>query len=247
MSETPLRDASHAPASGHMPDHTPVVAQTAGQRLKAARLQAGVDLMVLSAKLKVPVDKLEALEADQHPSDQSPVFVRALAASVSRQLRLDPAPILALLPQAANYIEPHGAVRHSLITPTAFAQTQRPFVKFGASTRWAAVAMVLLIAALIWLPSPSQWAWVNALSAYLDTGAHNEHTVIAEPQAVLPLPAASDALPLGAVVVVPSQTESSAPATAAQAPVGTPIRPASASDVPGRDALGLGARFEVKP
>ena len=238
MSEIPSLNAPSAPESGPAPEG----ALTAGQLLQAARLRAGVDLLMLSLSLKVPVGRLEALEADQHPADQSPVFARSLAAAVSRRLGVDPAPILALLPQAANYLEPHGAVRHALITPTAFAQTQRPAAKFRAATWSTALGMVLLIAALIWLPGPSQWTWVHGVWAALGAGANNERAVTVEPQVVLPVPAAPEALPLGAVVVVPSQAESSAPAPVPQAPVGQSIRPASASDV-----IGSGARSEVKP
>jgi cytoskeleton protein RodZ len=76
MSEAPFLNEPQAPDSGHVPGG----ALTAGQLLKAARLRSGVDLLVLSLSLKVPVGKLEALEADQHPADQSPVFARSLAA-----------------------------------------------------------------------------------------------------------------------------------------------------------------------
>lgn len=240
MSESPSRDESRAPEASD----PPVAAQTAGQLLKAARLRAGVDLNALSVNLKVPVHKLEALEADQYPGDQSPVFVRSLAASVCRQLGVDPLPALALLPQAANYIESHGAVRHSLVAPRALASTHRSSAALAGHTGWLAVAMVALIAALIWLPSPSQWAWVNALTAYLDTAANSEATVTAEPQAVLPEPAASDALPLGAAVVVPSQADASAVVPMVQAPAAASA-PVSAQ--PTAVAPDRGARFEVKP
>lgn len=240
MSETAPRDEPHAPE----PSVTTATLMTAGQRLRAARLQAGVDLHVLSVKLKVPVQKLEALEADQHPSDQSPVFVRSLAASVCRQLGVDPLPVLALLPQAANYIESHGAVRHSLVAPRALASTQRSSATLAGHTGWLAVAMVALIAALIWLPSPSQWAWVNALTAYLDTAANSEATVTAMPPAASPEPVASDALPLGAAVVVPSQADASAAVPMPQAPAAAPA-PVSAQPIV--VAPDRGARSEVKP
>ena len=77
-----------------------VTTLTAGQLIRAARQKKGVHLAVLSVNLKVPVRQLEALEADQHDSGKGPVFVRALASSVCRQLQMDPAPVLALLPQA---------------------------------------------------------------------------------------------------------------------------------------------------
>lgn len=160
-----------------MPDHTnsdgslstpetPASApSTAGGLLKAARQQAGVHLAVLSVNLKVPVRQLEALEADQHPADQSPVFARALAASVCRQLRIDPAPILALMPMAANYLEPHGAVRHAYAAPADLGRVRRSSADVPAKAWWAAAGMLVLIAALIWVPHPSQWAWLAAVSA----------------------------------------------------------------------------------
>jgi cytoskeleton protein RodZ len=236
MSETLPRDESQALEQAI----ATTALLTAGQRLRAARLQAGVDLHVLSVKLKVPVQKLEALEADQHPNDQSPVFARSLAASVCRQLGVDPLPILALLPSAANYIEPHGSVRHCLVAPRALVTSQRPSAALARHTGWLAVAMLGLIAALIWLPSPAQWAWVQALSVQWSAGPKTDHMVTAEP-AVLPAePAASDALPLGATVVVPSQVDASAPAPVVQVPMAAPAQPLVAA--PDR-----GARFEVKP
>jgi cytoskeleton protein RodZ len=48
--------------------------------------------------LKVPVRKLEALESDRLDLLPDAVFARALAGSVCRNLKIDPGPILALLP-----------------------------------------------------------------------------------------------------------------------------------------------------
>ena len=72
---------------------------TAGQWLRAVRLRQGVHLAVLSAALKVPVKSLEHLEADRHEELPGATFVRALALSVCRQLRVEPGPVLALLPE----------------------------------------------------------------------------------------------------------------------------------------------------
>jgi cytoskeleton protein RodZ len=51
--------------------------------------------------MKVPVKKLEALEADRLDLLPDAVFVRALAASVCRTLKVDAAPVLELLPASA--------------------------------------------------------------------------------------------------------------------------------------------------
>ena len=85
---------------------TPASAPTAGQLLREARLKAGVHLAVLSVTLKVPVRQLEALEADELDPGKGPVFYRGLASSVSRHLKTDAAPILALLPQTTSHLHP---------------------------------------------------------------------------------------------------------------------------------------------
>lgn len=57
-------------------------------------------IAALAVALKVPVGKLEALEADNYAVLPDTVFVRALASSVCRTLKVDPGPILSLLPQS---------------------------------------------------------------------------------------------------------------------------------------------------
>ena len=56
--------------------------------------ESRLQVETLAVALKVPVRKLEALEADQFDKLPDAVFVRALAASICRNLRVDPAPIL---------------------------------------------------------------------------------------------------------------------------------------------------------
>lgn len=138
-------------------------APTAGGLLKAARQAAGMHLAVLSVNLKVPVRQLEALEADQYPFDQSPVFARSLVASVCRQLRVDPAPILALMPMSTNYLESNGAVRQAYTAPTNLGRMRRAPSGFSSKTWWIAFGMLVLIAALIWLPKFTPSAWLESL------------------------------------------------------------------------------------
>ncbi len=74
---------------------------TAGSLLKAAREREGLHIAALAVSMKVPVKKLEALEADRLDLLPDAVFVRALAASVCRTLKTDATPVLALLPASA--------------------------------------------------------------------------------------------------------------------------------------------------
>lgn len=76
---------------------------TAGAMLRSARQSQGMDIATLAALLKVPVHKLQALEQDKPELLADPVFARALAASMSRILKLDPASVLHRLPAIAAF------------------------------------------------------------------------------------------------------------------------------------------------
>ena len=73
-------------------------ALTAGMMMRIARETAGLHVAALAVSIKIPVKKLEALEADRLDLLHDAVFVRALAASVCRALKIDPAPVLFKLP-----------------------------------------------------------------------------------------------------------------------------------------------------
>ncbi len=77
---------------------------SAGTLLRQAREAAGLHVAALAASLKVPVQKLEALEADRMDLLPDAVFARALAASVCRTLKLDPAPVLDKLPSVVRRV-----------------------------------------------------------------------------------------------------------------------------------------------
>lgn len=76
-------------------------AATAGELLKAARERQGMHVAVLAASLKVPPRKLELLEANRYDELPDPTFVRSLAMSMCRALKIDAEPVLARLPQSA--------------------------------------------------------------------------------------------------------------------------------------------------
>ena len=78
---------------------------SAGTLLRQAREAAGMHIGALSVSLKVPVKKLEALEADRLDLLPDAVFARALAASVCRTLKADPGPIRLGVDVAAEGVE----------------------------------------------------------------------------------------------------------------------------------------------
>ena len=75
-------------------------ARSAGAMLRAARERQGLHIAALAAAMKVPQAKLEALEAGRYDELTDATFVRALAQSVCRALKIDPKPVLDLMPSA---------------------------------------------------------------------------------------------------------------------------------------------------
>jgi cytoskeleton protein RodZ len=141
---------------------------TAGQLLREARLKAGMHLAVLSVTLKVPVRQLEALEADELDSNKGPVFYRGLASSMCRHLGADPAPILALLPQPSAYLKPLQAPVHvSVPAQSLLSDGSSDSRRVSSRVVWGAGLMVLLTLALLWMPAPSQWTWLDDIKTAL--------------------------------------------------------------------------------
>lgn len=146
MSESE-EQAQGAPVSVESEAPTPKQT-TAGELLRQAREAAGLHVAALAVSMKVPVKKLEALEADRLDLLPDAVFVRALASSVCRTLKIDPAPVLALLPQtAAPQLKPDEwginapfRAPGDVATTSMWSQLSRPGVL---------AALVLLAAALV--------------------------------------------------------------------------------------------------
>ena len=133
-------------------------AETAGSLLRAARLASGVHISVLAMRLKVPVSKIEGLENNQWDLFADLVFARTLAISTCKQLRIDPAPVLALLPKAAPprlNVEETGLNQRFL---NATIKRDRPWWLVFKTPLGLAVPL-LVIAALVlyfwgtWFPS----------------------------------------------------------------------------------------------
>lgn len=127
---------------------------TAGSMLREARVSAGAHLESIAFSLKVPVNKIDALERDDVTAFPDTAFMRALAASVCRILRVDPAPVLALMPQhrpdtlSSQNQSARPTFRHS-------AAAARSSAWFGRSSRWLMVAVIVLLlgaAAMVFVP-----------------------------------------------------------------------------------------------
>jgi len=130
---------------------------TAGALLRRAREAAGLHVAALAVSMKVPVKKLEALEADRLDLLPDAVFVRALASSVCRTLKIDPNPVLGLLPQT---LTPRLGVQERGINTPFQASGQVHHHTWSDFLRKPVVLLVsaLLVGALVveFLPRPTE-------------------------------------------------------------------------------------------
>jgi cytoskeleton protein RodZ len=115
----------------------PVGPASAGALLRAARERQGLHIAALAAAIKVHQRKLEALEADRWSELPDATFVRALAQTVCRTLKIDARPVLELLPPGGAWELQRSA--GTLNTPFR----ERPGRDDPGLTRFAIRPMVL--------------------------------------------------------------------------------------------------------
>ncbi len=193
---------------------------TAGMLLRRAREATGLHVAALAVSMKVPVKKLEALEADRLDELPDAVFVRALAASVCRSLKIDPAPILAKLPQS---VMPKLAKDERGIN----MPVPMPGLRVGQSmaallTRPAALWVLgLLVAALVVVFFPESRSTVHLPEAVAPVQPPAPALPAANgSEAALPLNTPAQLAPaIAAAVSAPAPVASAAPAAALQASV----------------------------
>ncbi len=135
-------------------DPMPLAAMTAGRLLREARQAQGLHIAALASAIKVTPRKLELLEADRFDELPDATFTRALAQTVCRSLKVDAAPVLALLPrpngnrlgQVSEGLNTPFRERPGRLVPSDWTSLARPGV-------WGP-ALVLLVAAAVYLMPP---------------------------------------------------------------------------------------------
>lgn len=245
------------PAAGAQPTGS------AGRLLQAGRERRGLELDALAQLLKVPVRKLQALEADRFEELPGAAFTRSLAQSYARQVGVDVQEVLALLPQAVVPPQRLEHVSRGLQTP----YREGSGAHFGGSGGRGGfegfrpvhgVALALLaLALLLWLLPPlstllpslglssrsepaAEVAAGSEAAASSTVVVETVHGVPAE-QVTTPVPPAASAVPVMPAPVAasapPAAPSASAPVPAAATPVGTVVlKTRAASWIEVRDA-----------
>jgi len=214
---------TQAPGGAAVTHDTPTGA-SAGAMLRAAREAAGLHVAALAVSLKVPVRKLEALEADQYDLLTDSVFVRALASSVCRTLKIDPQPVLERLPQMAA---PRLAgSNESINTPFRAPGDGAPPTWLDQLTRpvfLAVFALLLGALVLILLPKAQQDSVTSAAKSAVGPSSPKG------PAPATSVPAAGEAVTDVVSPVVPTAAASPGVATPAAAASAVSPRSVAAS------------------
>lgn len=260
MSET--NDATgHGPEDTHTPEvevaavsaasdpvPEPEPQPTAGQMLRAARVASGMHIGTLSLALKVPVKKLEALEADDWAHLPDAVFVRALATSVCRQIKADSAPILAAMPQNASTTilddKERAGLNQSFRSPSDAKFSHRHLPALSIPMVAGAVALLLAALLLIFLPDFAKQQ-SNKVAEVIEK---IEPVTVPEPVAVAvgmvvsaPIPLAPATAPVAAAI----KLAVSAPVAKSVVVAPAPVVSAPAALPAGASILRLAAKGEV--
>lgn len=237
--DAPITESSLAPA-------------TAGSLLRQARVAKGLHVAALATSIKVAPRKLELLEADRYDDLPGATFTRALAQTVCRTLKIDSAPVLALLPQPAD--QGLSQLSRGLNEPFRDKPGRRvpsDLSFFKSPVVLAAGVLVLASAMLYLLPA----GWITEITQ-LGRGATREADAAPEPateaSAVVTLPppevavAASDVFPASAPAASALPMASAPAATpAASTPVAAAALPeASAAVAAATGALLLRAQAQ---
>jgi cytoskeleton protein RodZ len=160
-----------------MPTHDEHAGPSAGTLLKTAREAQGLHVAALAVSLKVPVKKLEALEADRLDLLPDAVFVRALASSMCRALKIDPTEILARLPQTQPKLQLSQTSSQTPFRAASDRAAPNVLTTLSRPAMLAVLALLLGALVLIFLPDlQSKSAQVLETTQTSDANAGSEAT-----------------------------------------------------------------------
>jgi cytoskeleton protein RodZ len=235
----------------------PAIAPTpsAGTLLRSARERLGLPLEELAAYLKVSPRRLEWIESDQFDKLLDGVFVRALARSMCRVLKIDPVPVLALLPKASSpQLNP--------VYSGADTAVRRVPLRLLRDDHWLATGPViggvafLGAAVFLFFFLPSSWQTSTNVSPGVVSAASAPKAQVSAPQpAVAPVAEAASARAEGPLVAsapvakpVPLAVPVPALGAARERPTLAPAAPNTPASAPGGTALAVpGAAKPAKP
>ena len=214
--------------------------ETAGAVLRRAREAAGLHVAALAVALKVPVAKLEALEADRLGDLPDAVFVRALASRVCRHLRVDSAQVLSLLPQTpVPRLVPDDAGLNTPFRPSHQRWIPMVPAQWGHPLMWTVPLLVAGALAIYFWPEASVAPSIGSVAE----SAAQVQPPVAEPgaQPSRAPAAASESAPAASPVSVSVSAASSQAVSPVASPSGVASAVSASAPLPSMPSLPSGA------
>lgn len=174
-----------------------------GTALREARVRLGLSVADVSGRIKFAPRQIEALEADDFARLPEIAFVRGFVRSYARLLQLDPAAMLAALPQSGAPSAPEAE--------NILAEVPFPSATNKSNIIWLAAALVVAVALVL-------FAWLRGTTSDVTSTSRAKVETLVLPEA-LPV----SAIPDSAMPATEIPASAIPAATAPAAPVAPPV------------------------
>lgn len=189
-------------SQSEMPQAEPLSRSSPGQRLREARVAHGLSIAEVTQTIKFSSRQIEAIEQDEFGQLPGNTFIRGMVRSYSKLLRLDEAPLLAMLNE-------HLTVDESALQTPQDLGAELPSPGVWRNTRPVIMLAVLVVLVVIALAAASYFGW---------PAPPKPKAAPDNPLAVKPIAATPQA------TLVPMQTTVSSNLSAAAVPPTTDVR-----------------------
>lgn len=214
MNESEFNGAGSPPVA----EGTPVPQQPAsgpGAQLAAQREARGWTVEQVANQLNMAPRQIQALESDNYGALPGMVIARGFLRAYTKLLKMDPAPLLALVTEQNP--APVEAIELKRTLSATYTEESLPTAKKAASPKWFPLVFLLALLALGW--AAYQGGWLHLLSAPEARGDRQAAPSVppAGPFVTLPPPVSVEqTAPVGekSPLATPPAAEASAPASA---------------------------------
>jgi cytoskeleton protein RodZ len=125
---------------------------TAGTLLEVARKERGWTIQQVSEQLKFSQSQIAALESNQYQALPTLVIVRGFVRAYAKLLKIDPAPIISLLPIESQKVQLDDSLKPALSTP--FIESKMSLLgRSDTNRRYIVGAIILVVLAALFLIS----------------------------------------------------------------------------------------------
>ncbi|MDH3643610.1 MAG: helix-turn-helix domain-containing protein, partial [Gammaproteobacteria bacterium] len=154
-----------------------------GETLQAARLAMEVSCREVAEALNLPIETVEAIEANDYERLPAPVFTRGYIRAYAKLLELDSDPVVARFPLGESETQTAEVAITPAANPMEALVRQKPRQLMGVAL---ALGLVVLIALVVWLAAESEQAPEGSTSPPDQVVTDETAATVAEPSSAEP-------------------------------------------------------------